>query len=149
MVVSSEEELKSLLSQGYHLYKHRGVNRWYVYLGEDRRIVDARLESVCETLHSERGVSAGEIQEMRYDGRTIADIASATGLDERTVSNALERSPDHVIVSRARSQSGSNPPKEPQDFDALTPLIIVAAPFIFTASLWAVGNLLMGSFSQG
>jgi len=79
MPVKTKEELQGLLDQGWHLYHHSTQRRWYVFKDElhrgkkhrTTRIVDARLDKICEELkeaREESAVSAGEIQDARWEG---------------------------------------------------------------------------------
>lgn len=110
MTVKTKEELQGLLDQGWHLYHHSRQNRWYVFKDELRegkkhrttRIVDARLDKICEELYAQRGVSAGEIQDMRWSEAAVKDISEKTGLSRTAVYNAFEKDPEESVFPRSR-----------------------------------------------
>jgi len=56
-IVRSEDELRGLLAQGWKLYQHAGVHRWYIHKGrKDWRIVAPRLDRVCEAIYEKKGI---------------------------------------------------------------------------------------------
>jgi len=163
--VSTGEELLNLLSEGWRLYFHKVVRRWYVYRGaRDRMIVSAKLEDLCNKIYKKlRGesepVPALDIQESRLQGQPIEDIASDVGLSRVAVYNALDKKPDDVTKPRERSQLavpetvleerdvGVNVDEESQSSNPLGPLIVggilVGIPLSIFA-LWFFGNLTTG-----
>lgn len=164
MPVSTGEELFDLLGEGWRLYFHKVVRRWYVYRGaRDRMIVSAKLEDLCNKIYKKlRGesepVPALEIQESRLQGQPIEDIASDVGLSRVAVYNALDKKPDDVTKPRERGQFvasetvlekkvGVNVDEESQGSNPLVPLIVggilVGIPLSIFA-LWFLGNLTTG-----
>jgi hypothetical protein len=165
MPVSTEKELYELLSDGWKLYFHKTLRRWYVYRGaHDRKIVNPKLAQLCENLRKQlrkeiRPVSASEIQEMRFDGKTVEGIANEMGVCQRTVYNALERDARDVIRPRKRvqltsfqthekdvSSSRIDVNEERQANNQLSPLIVggilIGIPLSILA-IWYLNNLVI------
>jgi len=116
MTVRSEKELKDLLEQGWHLYYHSTQRRWYAFKDErlqgkksrTMRIVDARLDKICEELKEaerKRGVPVGEIQEARWSGESIEGITEETGLSRTAVYNAFDKDPQETVLPRCSRES--------------------------------------------
>ena len=164
MAVSTQDELWSRLQEGWRLYFHKGVRRWYIYRGtHDRKIVSPSLESLCQTIYKKlKGESqlipASVIQESRLQGQLIEDIANDLGLSKDAVYNALDKSPSEIIKPREKLQEGvpgatiekaAEPHygQEGPNGDLLSPImvggILVGVPLSVLA-LWFLGNLTTG-----
>jgi len=164
MAVSTQEELWSRLQEGWRLYFHKGVGRWYIYRGtHDRKIVSPSLEGLCQRIYKKlkgenQPIPASVIQESRLQGQPIEDIASNLGLSKDAVYNALDKSPSDIIKARERLQQGASEAtiektaepdysEERPNGDLLNPImvggILVGVPLSILA-LWFFGNLATG-----
>ena len=164
MAVSTQEELWSRLQEGWRLYFHKGVGRWYIYRGtHDRKIVSPGLEGLCQRIYKKlkgenQPIPASVIQESRLQGQPIEDIASNFGLSKDAVYNALDKSPSDVTKPRERLHQGvpeatlektAEPDygEEGLNGDLLSSLmvggVLVGVPLSILA-LWFFGNLTTG-----
>jgi len=50
MVVKNQEELIRLVREGWMLYYHAGIKRWYLCKGRERMLIDKKLNGVAEKL---------------------------------------------------------------------------------------------------
>jgi hypothetical protein len=115
--VTTKEELLDHLGEGWKLYFHKTVRRWYVYRGaRHRKIVSATLENLCQQLYREisescKPVPASEIQKRRWQGELIEGIARDMGLSRGAVYNALEKNPGDVVKRKGstRCNRGTRP----------------------------------------
>jgi len=164
--VFTKAELLDHLGEGWKLYFHKGVRRWYVYRGaHGRKVVNASLASLCEKLYRELSegrepVPAAEVQRRRWQGQTIEGIAEDVGLSRGAVYNALEKKPGDVVKPREKRKQVATEetvPKELAEADSqkeekpdgnpLNPLIavgiLIGVP-LGILSLWLFGNLAAG-----
>jgi len=164
--VFTKAELLNHLVEGWKLYFHNGVRRWYVYRGaHGRKIISASLTSLCEKLYRELSeghepVPAAEVQRRRWQGQTIEGIAEDVGLSRGAVYNALEKKPGDMVKPREKrkqvaiekpvpeesAEAGSQKEEKP-DGNPLNPLIavgiLIGVP-LGILSLWLFGNLAAG-----
>ena len=99
MAVTSIEELRRLVEEGWVPYFHRGVRRWYVRKGHKTEIVSVHLEPYAEDIAAriprERNKVTPEVAarvvELRKNGELIGSISDRLGLPHRTVENILDR----------------------------------------------------------
>jgi len=168
--VATKSELLDHLGKGWKLYFHKTVRRWYVYRGaRDRKIVSASLENICEQLYRELSggrepVPALEVQERRWQGQPIEDIADDVGLSRGAVYNAFEKNPDDMIKPRERLQhvaieervseeaaEADSHEEEKLDSNPLNSLIVagilIGVPLGILA-LWFLGNLAAGKLKM-
>jgi len=164
--VFTKAELLDHLGEGWKLYFHNGVRRWYVYRGaHGRKVVNASLTSLCEKLYRELSeghepVPAVEVQRRRWQGQTIEGIAEDLGLSRGAVYNALEKKPGDMVKPREKLKQvaieetvpeeqteASSHEEERFDSNPLNPLIVagvlIGIPLGIIA-LWLLGNLATG-----
>jgi len=165
--VFTKAELLDHLGEGWKLYFHNGVRRWYVYRGaHGRKVVNASLASLCEKLYRELSggrelVPAREVQRRRWQGQTIEGIAEDVGLSRGAVYNALEKNPNDVVKPREKRKQAATEktvPEEEQaeassheeekfDSNPLNPLIavgiLIGVP-LGILTLWFFGSLAAG-----
>ena len=168
--VFTKAELLDHLGEGWKLYFHKGVRRWYVYRGaHGRKVVNASLASLCEKLYRELSegrepVPAKEVQKRRWQGQTIEGIAEDLGLSRGAVYNALEKKPGDMVKPREKRKQVATektvpeeqteadiPEKEKFDSNPLNPLIAVGVLLgvpLGILSLWFFGNLAAGKLKM-
>jgi|GEM_PF-2076916 len=109
MKIESEEQLRRLVSEGWHPYYMKSVKRWYLRKGQKRHIIARELEPLARALAEKerrekeaRSIPVGWIQDLRREGRTIEGISESLGISRSTVYRALERRDGEAIKPRAR-----------------------------------------------
>jgi len=98
MAVTSLEELKQLVEEGWVPYFHRGVRRWYARKGQKTEVISVHLEPYAEDLAAcisrERNKAtpevAAKVVELRRKGLPIGSISDRP-TPHRSVENMLER----------------------------------------------------------
>jgi hypothetical protein len=99
MAVTSIEELKRLVEEGWVPYFHKGVRRWYIRKGEKTEVISVQLEPYAEEMAARiprkrnkvKPEVAAEVVRLRKNGGPIGSISECLGLPYRTVENILDR----------------------------------------------------------